>query len=195
MMKNFASITDGVLLVRTPLNGMIFTASLADTGTIGQHRWRYANTAVITEITGSIVELGHFLLGLHPDADVEHANGNHLDFTRENLDGVKKLGSPSVITQHGKTSTLHLNHGVSVRFDTEKTTLVDSWRWYAVETYGKMVVRANSGIKKIQLHRILVGDACIGKCVTYGYDGKKLDMRAGVLRIKRIGSRRDAFHN
>lgn len=145
------------LYVETPLGGATFTASLHDQDLIGQHRWRDRNGSIITEITGSTIELGHYILGRHPDSDINFENGNRFDFLRKNVRGERISGSPSTITKMPKVSYLHLNGGANVRIDTVKIPLVDLYSWYVIKVGGRVDIRTNIGTAKLSLHRMLAG--------------------------------------
>lgn len=146
-----------------PVSAKKFKVDTADWKTISIYRWRVANDNAWTEIKTEKVELALVLCAVRPIPAFMFRNDDPLDFRRSNWVLRNFSDSPSLMTVHGDTSTLHLNNSVNVRFDSKHVDLVDQYSWYVCYMQGpggvrKPVVKTNlpSG-NQLFLHRLIMG--------------------------------------
>lgn len=198
--KNEMVIEKGNIYVKASnvqANNLIgyFTASFSDYQKIAPHRWRIYDTSIVTPMKLSTysyekpVDAATFLSNKNPDERLTYLDGNPLNVRSDNLVGEHRMGSPSTITKHGKVSTLHLNMGVNVRFDSKFIELVDRYTWFAslqkLPGRTNTMIRASANEGRIFLHRLLLDileqDARSSKVMHC--NGDQLDCRLTNLRI------------
>ena len=164
--RNPMKVEKGSLFVLASNTQAFFTASFHDFRKIAPYRWRIFDSNIISTMPSNgngyerTVYLPFYLTGKTRDEKLTYLDGNVLNVSRDNVTGHHMYQSPSLITQHGRTATLHLNDGINVRFDSKFIELADRFTWYAamqrLPTKTNIMVRASAGDGKIFFHRLLL---------------------------------------
>lgn len=171
--------------VRSVIGDETFKVDKDDWSRVKNHRWRIGNGRVWTEMNGHLIQLPDLLIAGENRPTMVFKNRDELDFRKANWVRRRFMNSPSLITVHGEISTLHLNNGVSVRFNTRHIEKIDYYRWYALQGVkgqpDKVIVKTNVEDGQLMLHRHIV-DAHKGEIVRH-LNGDYTDCRDCNLHI------------
>lgn len=146
-----------------PNTGRSFMVDKDKWDRVKDHRWRYADGSMWTEINCKLVEISTLLHDATHQPEYRFENGDPLDYRASNWRLRRFSNSPSLITEHGVVSTLHLNGNVDVRIDTKHVVAIDRYSWYACSLIGsnakfKITVKTNLPTgRQLFLHRLIMG--------------------------------------
>lgn len=162
---NQMTVENGTLWVQARNTIAYFTASSADFDRIAPWHWRVYGNKILTTMPSptygeNLINLAHYLTQRGVAEKLAFKDKNPLNVTRENISGIHRRNSPSIITVHGAFATLHLNNETNVRIDAKHVPLIDKFTWHA--TFQRLATKTNPIIRassetRISLHRLILG--------------------------------------
>ncbi len=187
---NSMVVENGTMWVLARNTHAYFTASSVDYDRIAPWHWRVYEKRILTTMPSptygeNAVGLAHYLTQRGVAEKLTFKDKNWLNVSRENISGVHKRNSPSIITVHGAFATLHLNNETNVKIDAKHVPLIDKFTWHAtfqrLETRTNPIIRASSETR-ISLHRLILGlDINDGGIKVVHKNGNRLDCRESNL--------------
>lgn len=168
------------------------TASVSDTDTLSQYRWRLIDDRVVTTRVSGAMECSHtidsVLTGCEKNVTLQRKDGHLLNVTRENIRYSSGRKENTYIMSND-TAYLILNGSQTVLLDSDMIPTLSGYYFYPLTVRNNIVIFTQSTlsgkIKRTTLPKVILGKPHDERVSVRFRNGDHLDCRRANMVIKK----------